>query len=218
VLFGCATSVPHRPPGVPPTPATVTLENPGGDAADPQEAALRRQLEMPWGSAEDQNRQIAIPMPDPWKYRRVKFWAFDHFVGFRYGDDSHVVNAAMVLDVPKGSPTDTKTCRSVAEKWALPQLKNFDVKLEGPETTEFDWRGQPVLVTSLDGYVDFGFDRWRFSAAYAAYPAYPDACLVFGMAVPWRKHADLAREVRDRWVKEGAVRLRTRTTARPIPD
>ena len=78
------------------------------------------------------------------------------------------------------------------------------------------WQGKSILVESVDGYVDFGLERRKFSAAYAAYPAYPDACLIFGMAVPWREHEDLARQVRDRWVKEGVPQIRTMTPTRPV--
>jgi len=202
---------------VPPTPATVTLENPGGDADDPQEVALRRQLDMPWGSVSDKPERLVVPLPDPRRYRGVKFWSFDSFAGFRYGDDSYVMSALFIFDVPPGSPTDTHACHSVAEKWALPQIKNFDVKFDKTEMIEDSWHGQEVVVTSLDGYVDFGLARWHFSGAYAAYPAYSDACLVYGMAVPWRKHGDLAQQVRDRWVKEGVPRLIARTPTRPPP-
>jgi hypothetical protein len=104
---------------------------------------------------------------------------------------------------------------SRADKWGRPQLKNFEVKVGMPEMHEAQWRGQTILVKSIDGYVDFGFERRRFSAAYAAYPAYPDACMIFGVAVPWGKHPELAMQVRDRWVKEGVPRLQARTPTKP---
>jgi hypothetical protein len=35
------------------------------------------------------------------------------------------------------------------------------------------------------------------------------------MAVPWRNHAELAQQVRDRWVAEGFERMNPLTTSRP---
>src|SRR6202008_639942 len=122
----------------------------------------------------------------------VRYWALDHFLGFRYGADYHVVNVVFIHDLPEGTPNNSLTCMRKIEKWGRPQLKAFEVKLSEPHTVEQKWRDKPVLVTSVDGYVDFGLKRRQFSAAYAAYPAYPNACLVFGMAVPWDGQEALA--------------------------
>ncbi len=47
LLAGCGSSVQTQPPGKPPTPASVTVTEPGGDAHDAHWAALTRQLEAP---------------------------------------------------------------------------------------------------------------------------------------------------------------------------
>jgi hypothetical protein len=214
VSFGCA-STPRQPPGKPPTPASITREDPGGDAHDPEEAALRRQLELPWGWRTDKDRQLIVPLVDHGNYKRVRYWIFDHFVGFRYGKEYLVMNAAFVQDVPEGEPIDGPSCMRRAEKWSRPQLKSFQVKLGAPSVVQQEWRGQPILVKTMDGYVDFGLKRRRFSGAFAAYPAYPRACLVFGVAVPWGEHGDLAKQVRDRWVAEGVHRIKPLTKDRP---
>jgi hypothetical protein len=191
------------------------MDNPGGDAADPQEVALERQLKGRWGYGPDKDNQLLVPMVDAGNYERVRYWVVDHFVGFRYGTDYHALNAVFVLDVPEGEPTDSRSCLSRVEKWGRPQLKNFEVRLGMPETSEATWRDQTVYVRTVDGHVDFGFERLNFSTGYAAYPAYPNACMVFAFVVPWRKHPDLAREVLDRWVREGVPRLRPLTATRP---
>jgi hypothetical protein len=213
-LVGCSVA-PRKPPGVPPTPATVTPAHPGGDAADPDEAALQRQLHEGWGWAEDKDGQLRVPLVDWKNYERVRYWAVDHFVGFKYGSDYNVLNVVFIQDAPEGEPMDSRRCLKRAEKWGHPQLKSFEVKLGEQRTTENQWRGKPVFVKSVDGYVDFGLERRRFSAAYAAYAAYPDACLIFGLAVPWREHPELAQQVRDRWVNEGVSRMLPMTTTRP---
>jgi hypothetical protein len=219
--IACA-SAPTQPPGAPPSPGSVTKENPGGDANDPEEAALKRQLEMPWGWAMDKDRQLKVPMIDPRRMKRVRYWAIEHFTGFRYGSDYYAMNVVVLRDIDAGEKVNSKICLQRAEKWAYPQMKSFEVKLVPGEVQEIEWQdkrlpspGTPIAVKSVDGYVDFGLERRRFSAAYAAYAAYPDACLIFGMAVPWGKHEALAKQVRDRWVREAVPKLRPLTPTRP---
>lgn len=204
-----------KPPGTPPTPATITMDHPGGDASDPHEAALLRQTTEPWGFQEDKDGQLRIPLVDWKNYERVRYWAIDHFVGFKYGSDFHALNSVFVLDVPEGTPIDSESCLKRAEKWGHPQIESFQIKLGEQRMSQARWHDTTIYVLSTDGYLDFGLERRHFSAAYAAYPAYSDACLVFGFAVPWREHEDTAKQVRDRWVKEGVPRLEPLTKTRP---
>lgn len=216
LLVNAACSIaPRQPPGAPPTPSSITRATPGGDADDPEQAALLRQLERPWGSRRDKDNQLVVPLPDHKNYKRVRYWAIDHFVGFKYGDDHYVLNVVLIQDVPEGTHIDSRTCLRRAEKWAQPQMKAFEVKLGPRQTIEKSWHDQPIVVRTVDGYLDFGLKRRQFSAAYTAYAAYPNACMVFGMAVPWGKHRELAVRVRDRWVEEGVARIRPLTETRP---
>jgi hypothetical protein len=214
LLLGCA-SAGTQPPGAPPSPKSISKETPGGDAHDPHQAALLRQLEMPFGFGMDKDHQLRVPMPDPRNQKRVRYWAIEHFTGFRYGSDYHVMNVVLVQDVPDGSKEDTHSCLQRVDKWAFPQLKSYEVKLGAPTLTEVEWEGKPITVKSVDGQFAFGLEQREFSAAYAAYPAYPDACLVFGIAVPWRDQEELAKKVRDRWVHEAVSRLKPLTPTRP---
>ncbi|HVU04834.1 MAG TPA: hypothetical protein VHE30_23950 [Polyangiaceae bacterium] len=213
-VTACGSTPQHVAPGAPPTPASITMEHPGGDAADPDEAALLRQVHERWGFQEDKDAQLRIPLVDWQNYERVRYWAIDHFVGFKYGSDFNALNSVFILDVKDG-PIDSDSCFVRAEKWAHPQIKSFDIKLGEQRMSEARWRGTTVRVMSVDGYLDWGLERRKFSAAYAVYPAYEDACLVFGFAVPWGEHEDLAKQVRDRWAKEGVPRLVPLTKTRP---
>jgi hypothetical protein len=86
----------------------------------------------------------------------------------------------------------------------------------GPEQeAKLSWNDKPLLIRWLDGRVSFAFSTRSFSAAYAAYPAYPDACIVYALAVPWETRPELAQRVRDRWVQEGFTRLRALTSVKP---
>src|SRR4051812_24731153 len=86
---GCSASAqtPASLPLRPPTPASVTQKEPGGDAADPERAALERLLKEPWGARSDKDEQLLAPLPDWGHWKRLRYWGFDNLVGFRYGKE-----------------------------------------------------------------------------------------------------------------------------------
>ena len=214
-VAGCGSSSVTQPPGKPPTPESVTVAEPGGDAHDPHKFALTRQLSEPWGARNDKDDQLHAPTPDWEKWKRVRYWGVEHFTGFRYGDDHHVVAIVFVQPIERGDKNDSRACLRRFESWVRPQIRSYEVKLGPVGVRESAWRSEKILVQFVDGWVDTGFSRKEFSAAWAAYPAYPDACLVYAMAVPWREQPDLAKQVRDRWVAEGFQRMNPLTEVRP---
>lgn len=200
----------------PPTPASVSLKEPGGDAEDPQAAALFRQLDQAWGHRNDKDDQLLVPMPDSEHWKRVRYWGVEHFVGFRYGDDHHLLAVGFVQEVPAGVPVTTDTCMRRFEAWGRPQTKPFDVKFGPFAVHQQRWRDQRLEIHAVDGRFSAGFSTTSFSAAWAAYPAYKDGCLIYAVAVPWREHPELAQRVRDRWVAEGFARIDPKTAERAI--
>lgn len=203
--------MPRQPPGRPPTPASVTRNEPGGDADDPHRAALERMLAEPWGTRKDRDDQVVAPLTDAPKWRRIRYYGFNHLTGFRYGKAYHAVGAIAVQDLPAGTPVRSETCLAEFESWARPQLKGFDVRFEPFRTKLARWRDQPLVIQSMDGWVSWGLSSTEFSAAWAAYPAYKDACLIYAIAVAWRDSKDLAQKVRDRYVAEGFPSLEALT-------
>jgi hypothetical protein len=193
----------------------VSIAEPGGDAHDPHEAALLRQLSEPWGLRNDKDDQLHTPTPDWENWKRVRFRLVEHFTGFRYGDDHHVVAIAFLLEVPEGSKQTSATCMSRFEAWAWPQVRDYDVRFGEFSEMPSRWRGEPLSVRYVDGAVDVGFKTYKFSGAWAAYAAYPDACLVYAMAAPWGEHSEMARQVRDRWVREGFRHMKPLTERKP---
>lgn len=218
VLYGCGgSSSARQPPGVPPQPESVSVAEPGGDAHDPHRAALQRLVDAPWGSRNDKDDQIHAPTPDWEHWKRVRFWGVQHFTGFRYGDDHHVMAVVFVQPVPSGEANDSRSCMRRFEAWAWPKVEAFEVGLSPLRTKRREYRGKPMFVKSVDGYVDLGLERKFFSGAWAAYPdVYPDACLIYAVAIPWRDEEQLAKRLRDRWVLEGFQRMRPLTPAAPV--
>jgi hypothetical protein len=210
---GCGSSPQRQPPGLPPTPASISVAEPGGDAFDPSGAALERLLEARWGRRGDKDNQLRVPLLDWRHWKRVRYWGVEHFLGFRYGDEHHALAISIVLD--EADPSDSGACLRRFEAWARPQLRGFEFELEPAVTRESSWKGKPLVVRATDGYVDFALKRHEFSAAWASYAAYPDACLVYAIAVPWGDHPELARKVRDRFFEEAFERVRPLTKVRP---
>jgi hypothetical protein len=193
----------------------VSIADPGGDAHDPHFAALSRELEQEWGLRNDKDDQLYLPLPDAAHWKRVRYWGVQHFTGFRYGDEHHVITIALLQDVGQDAPHNSKLCMRRFEAWARPQVSGYDVKLGPFGRKASEWKGQHIDIHYVDGHFDSGFSRTHFSAAWAAYAAYPDACLIYAMAVPWGEHGELAKKVRDRFVEEAFERVEPRTEQRP---
>ncbi|MCC6900943.1 MAG: hypothetical protein IT377_18340 [Polyangiaceae bacterium] len=213
----CGSSgVPPQPPGTPPKAETVTVAEPGGNAHDPHFAALDRQVHEPWGERNDKDNQLLVPLPDAPKWKRVRYFGVEHFLGFRYGDDHHVLALAFVHDAEPGAAVDSRSCIRRFESWARAQSKAFGPKLEAIGERNSKWRDQPLSIHFVDGYADVAFSRREFSAAWAAYPAYPDACLIFAVAVPWRDQPEAARKLRDRFLTEAFERVNPLTPVKAV--
>jgi hypothetical protein len=195
--------------------ASPAVSDPAANARDPHEAALLTLLAAPWGARNDRDDTVHAPTPDWERWRRVRFFGVEHFTGFKYRKEHDVVAAVFIQDMPPGTPVKSETCMRRFEAWGRPQIKPFDVKFS-PFSVKFaKWRNQPLMISSVEGALNVGLSRVEFSGAWAAFPAYPNACLIYAIGVPWRGHAELAKKLRDRWVQEGFVYMNPLTVERP---
>lgn len=201
-------------PPLPPTPATVSLQHPGGDAADPHVAALQRLVAQPWGQRVDKDQQLLLALPDADNWKRVRYWGVEHFVGFRYGKEHHALAVVFVQESEEQQPS-SEDCLRRFEAWGRPLTKPFDVDFEPFRPHHGRFRERSRIALSVDGKLSFAFSRPQFSAAWTAYSIYPHTCLVSAIAVPWRTDPELARKVRDRFVAEGFAQLQPLTEVRP---
>ena len=55
----------------------------------------------------------------------------------------------------------------------------------------------------------------EYAAAYATYPAWKQACVVMGIAIPARDELERAKAVRDRFATELLPRVRVLSTEEP---
>lgn len=199
-----------------PTPGSVNMARPGGDAPDPHAAALVRLLEEPLGALRDKDNQVVLEYPDHRNWKRVRFRTFDHLIGFRYGDKFNGTIVVLAHDTRAGRKSESRACIRQVETLARPRLRALSVKIGPILETEITWHDQRVIVHSVDGAFPWGFQRIEFSAAWAAYPAYEKACLIQGIGIKHENRPDLARLVRDRWIREVAAAIEPRTTEKPF--
>jgi len=198
-----------------PTPESVELEEPGGDAPDPHAASLARMLTSAFGWAGDKDDQVRIMLPDSGHWKRVRYHGFEHLTGFRYGMDHHAISVILVEDTRQGRAPTPETCMRHAETLARPRARELSVETQAIVETKVPWRGKTLIMHSTDGEFPFGFRRISFSAAWIAYPAYESACLYQVFGAKYEGHPELARKLRDRWMAEAASQIDIRTTTKP---
>lgn len=131
-----------------PTPDSVTVDNPAGDAQSPVDAALTRLANEPAGSKSDRFRTLGVSFPDPGNWRRVRFFGHPTRVSFRYGDDAYALAVVKYFASQDDSPS---ACLSSFIDQAAELADSFDIELgpmaheirahpKGPESSE--WQSQ----------------------------------------------------------------------------
>jgi hypothetical protein len=166
-------------------------------------AALTRLLHEQWGWRNDKQDALHVPMPDWQNWRRIRYWGVPTFVGFRYGDDHHAVLALWVRPIDEGAEPSPDACLASFETWASPTAHDFDVELGEAVVSRMSWAHGEVVVKSVEAEINTILSKKKYSAAYGAYRMWPGTCTIFGVAVPVRGADEIARAVRDRYVKEG---------------
>ncbi len=224
--LGCSASTPPpRAAGLPPTPKTVTVENPGGDAYDPELAALDRLATEPWSTRRDRDNTLLIPLADARHWQRVRLWGYPTRAAFRFGDDHYGIVAVWYRRTAgKGDP---ESCLAEFIAEARPIAEGYGARVMGTRVVHTTQRAPavrrpprgaphpatvarptgPMVVQVVDAEVDGLLDTHTYAGALAAYPSWPGTCLLQGFVVVADKHRDVAVRVRDRWVAEGATRF-----------
>lgn len=218
VLVFVGVSACASPPTAPvasPIPAgsssagVVDTRGPNGD----HDSALGKLADAPWSARVDKRRTIALPLPDGPAWTHVKYWGVTTLAGYRYGDEHHVALAAFSF-TPENGPATVDGCAARFSAWGTAKAKQFDVQVGEPRIEKIAWPDPAGKGATLEARV-FVVDARRrsllgtkrYAAAYAIYPAWTDACLAVGFAVPERDSPDLARVVRDRLVRDALPAL-----------
>jgi hypothetical protein len=217
-LGGCtAAGPPKQPPGLPPAPETVTLKEPGGDAENPEIAAIDRLGVEAWGPRVDRRDSVLVPHPDPNNWKRVKFKLIPSWTGFRYGDKHHGISTLYMRPSPvPGEPT-SEQCIIDFEKWGRELANKFEAKLTDADTTKIRWQGKDITVRAREGSATILFYGTRaYAVTYAAYPVW-GGCAVLGYGFPMKESAEAAKRTRDRFAKEAFQQFGVKKKDKP-PD
>ena len=177
--------------------------------------ALERQLEGKFDRRSDKDGQVRLPLADAKHWKRVRFLGVDHLTGFQYGSDHHVVTSAFVVKTPPGEKPTSRMCMASFEEDGLAKFKRHKGKLGQLFESEGRWKKQPLVAHQADGKLTVFFSRYEFSAAWVAYPAYEDGCLVVATVVLWDDEPELAQQVRDRWLREAIPMVQMKTRVVP---
>ena len=126
---GCATAQTPSPADArQPTPASVTRDNPGGDAPSPIDAALERLLAEPLGKKIDRWGTLAAHFHDHTNWKRVRFWGYPTRAGFRYGKNPHIAVGMVSYTEAKGDDSP-EACLEGFVKKARATANLFDVEV-----------------------------------------------------------------------------------------
>ena len=213
VMFTAAAcakpAAPTQAPGTPPTPKTITAANPGGDANDPEFAALDRLSKEPWGFRRDFWNSLHIPLVDWKNWQRTRMSTNPTRASFRYGKSHYAV--ATIWYTPMEGANEPEACLAKFLDYASPVADAYGIQVMSQErlrtTQAIGAEVLPISVELLAGRLDSLFGRNDYMGAVAAYQSFPGTCLVEGFAVVATNHPTLAKQIRDRWVAEGASQL-----------
>jgi hypothetical protein len=166
-----------------------------------EHAAAMEQLKVsPMVPLVDKQNSVLVQLPDGEHWMRVRFWGVTSLVGFRYGKEHHAIVGGFVTHVPDNKVQGA--CSKSFEEYAKPYIDNFDVNLTMQEPHAFPWQKEIVEVEVVHAKIATIVMHDEFSAAFASYPAWDNACLIIGVAVPARGDMERADAVRDRFVAE----------------
>jgi hypothetical protein len=185
------------------------MENPGGDAADPELAALQTLDRALFGPRRDRFNTLAVPLPEAKLWRRVRLWGYPTRVAFRFGDEHYGV-VAVWYERAQGAD-DPASCLARFIAAGRVAADAFGVRTEELRMVRTLQQGatssKPMVVDVIDASVQGLGGGKEYAAALASYSSWPGTCLVQGFVVAAGKHRALAQRIRDRWVAEGAPKL-----------
>lgn len=211
--------------GRPPTPvktvaSTQPMARPGVDDRGPSSShldAVSHLLDAPWAARIDRRRTVSMPLPDGAAWTHVKYYGVTTLAGYRYGDDHHVALAIFSFAPPKGSAATVDGCAKRLWDWGEERAKLYDVEISEPRVEELAWPAgtgkDKAKIFVVDARRRSLLGTKRYAAAYAIYPAWQEACLAVGFAVPEAGATEEARALRDRLVRDALPALTVKANA-----
>jgi len=193
-----------------PTPSSVTMDEPGGDAPDKELAALTRLVEAKEvGKRGDKWGTLKIGQIDPNHWKRATIFGTPTRVTFTYGDSSHAVSA--VVYEPSEGPSDPRACLAKFLRFANDMATTYDIEYQVSPVYDreqvIDGQKKPMAEVLVEGHVNYAFMANDYVAGIVAYDSFPGTCLVQSFAAVSTRHPAAARKARDVWINQAAPLL-----------
>lgn len=208
-----------RPPAPVRTVATTAPTRPGLDTRGPSSShvdAVSHLLEAPWAARVDRRRTVSLPLPDGAAWTHVKYYGITTLAGYRYGDEHHVALAIFSFAPPKGQGATVDGCAKRLWDWGDERAKLYDVDISEPRIEVVTWPADSktkAKIFVVDARRRSILGTKKYAAAYAIYPAWQEACLAVGFAVPEGSATEQARALRDRLVRDALPGLTVKANA-----
>ncbi len=213
VVPACAsTAAPStQAASTPSTPAPVASASaaPAVDPNDPVFIALNRLATEKWGVQRDHWNTLHIPLADLKKWQRTRITGNPTRASFRYGKEHYAV--ATLWYTPIEGASDPEACLAKFIDYASPLADAYGIQVISRErmrmTQSVGAEVRPISIELLSGRLESLLGRNDYLGAVIAYQSFPGTCLVEGFAVVATTYPTLAKQVRDRWISEGAPQL-----------
>jgi hypothetical protein len=202
-VAGCKTAPPMVAENVP-VDAKAPPDDGGssrGSAGGMQHAeALEALRTFPTGTVQSADGLVRVALPAGARWRRVTFWGFDAYAGFRFGQDHHAVAGAMLLEPLKGE--GERACIAAFDEWSKPYVEAFSLKMTGVVEAPLEVGGVPAVTRRLYAVGESPIGTVDYYSAYAVTRRSDDVCVVLGLAVPVREAGLRAKRALDHLADE----------------
>ena len=172
-----------------------------GSAGGLQHAqALEALVRLPVATIHSSDGAVALRVPAGGHWRRVTFWGFDAYAGFRFGQDHHAVIGVMTLEPLRGE--GDRACIAAFDEWAKPYVEAFSLKLSGVREAPISIGDLPAVTRRLYAVGESPLGTVDYFSAYAVTRRAEDLCVVVGLAVPVREAGARAERALERLADE----------------
>ena len=172
-----------------------------GSAGGMQHAqALEALRNLPAQTVQSADGLVRMGLPAGANWRRVTFWGFDAYTGFRFGQDHHAIVGVTLFEPLRGE--GDRGCLAAFDEWAKPYVEAFSLKLTGPEAALASISGHSSFVRRVYATGESPLGMVDYYAAYAIIPSTTDVCVVVGLAVPVREAGERGKWALDHLADE----------------
>lgn len=201
--FGCAQSPPmvaanaHVDAKSPPDDGGASRGSAGGLQHAQALEALRS---YPVATQQSADGRVRLGLVAGGQWRRVTFWGFDAYAGFRFGQDHHAVAGVMTIEPLKGE--GDRACIAAFDEWSKPYAEAFSLRMSGITESAVRIGDMPAVSRRLYAIADSPIGTVDYYSAYAVARRSEDVCVVIGLAVPVREAGERAKWALDRLADE----------------